>query len=489
MTFFAIETLTKILYLIAAIFFIYGIKKMGHPESARKGNVISIVGMMIGILVVLFFPVQENGIAVHESREINFLIFFIIFSCLFIGGGIGYFSAMKVKLTAMPEMVSLFNGFGGSCSMLIGFGEMVNFFSVAETSISKVLISIAAIFIGSITFSGSIVAWAKLSGFLSGFGKSKFNFFKPVLLRVVSFLLLFFILLLAFFIIKGEFQSIEFHTLHLLMLFLVISILYGFFFVAPIGGGDMPVIISLLNSLSGIAACISGFLYDNQFIIIGGILVGASGVILTILMCQAMNRSLLNVIFGSFGSKQSRQQVQKNQNCQEINLSDLAMQLKYAQKVIIVPGYGLAVAQAQHVCNEIEKLLEESGVQVSYAIHPVAGRMPGHMNVLLAEAQISYDKLIELQQANEQFPDTDVVMVIGANDVVNPDAKENSSSPIFGMPVLEVKLAKKIVILKRSMASGYAGIDNPLFYQENSAMLFGDAKKSLEELKSAIREV
>lgn len=461
-----LEIINKILYLVAVIFFVYGIKKMRNPETARKGNFLSIIGMSIGIITILFSPVYQ----------LNIFTLIIILSCLCFGSIIGYISSTKVKLTAMPELISLFNGFGGGCSMLIGFVEMYKVYLSQNFLMSGVVIGLSAIFIGSITLSGSFVAWGKLSGHF--FKKLKIPFAK-----FVNVAILIGTLFLAYLVIDSQLNSVE-----LLLLFTAISFLYGLTFVIPIGGGDMPVVISFLNSLSGIAACVSGLLYNNKFMIVGGVLVGSSGIILTVLMCKAMNRSFFNVILGDFGKSKNKAKSVDGE-IKEISLSDLAVQLKYAQKVIVVPGYGLAVAQAQHLCHEIEKLLEENGVNFFYAIHPVAGRMPGHMNVLLAEAQVSYDKLLELEQANENFPTTDVVLVVGANDVVNPDAKDNSGSPIYGMPILEVKSAKKTIVLKRSMASGYAGIQNPLFFSDNTNMLFGDAKETLGNLKTEINSI
>ena len=464
------DTIVELLYLIGTIFFIYGIKRMSHPDTARSGNFIGAVGMTIGILTILFAPFDYSNNII--------LIYAIILIAIILGSVIGVYASIKVKLTAMPEMVSLFNGFGGGCSMLIGYTELYKFVgsSVANNPL-LVLTGIFAVFVGAITLIGSIVAWGKLSGFLRDVIKLPFPQF-------INFVLLIGIIIVGYFIMTTTVLSASF-----IGMLILVSCIYGFTFVTPIGGGDMPVVISLLNSFSGIAATISGFLYNNTFMIVGGLLVGASGTILTILMCRAMNRSLINVLIGGLGATSLSVDGDENKVVREITFSDLSVQLKYSSRVMIVPGYGLAVAQAQHACHELEKQLEAEGVQVSYAIHPVAGRMPGHMNVLLAEAQVSYEKLLELEPANEQFTSTDVILVIGANDVVNPAAKENPGSPIYGMPILDVEQAKTVVVFKRSMRTGYAGVDNPLFYRENTRMLFGDAKDSLSKLKNEVINV
>ena len=464
------DTIVELLYLIGTIFFIYGIKRMSHPDTARSGNFVGAVGMIIGILTILFAPFDYSNNVI--------LIYAIILIAIILGSVIGVYASIKVKLTAMPEMVSLFNGFGGGCSMLIGYTELYKFVGSSVTNNPLlVLTGIFAVFVGAITLIGSIVAWGKLSGFLRDVIKLPFPQF-------INFVLLIGIIIVGYFIMTTTVLSASF-----IGMLILVSCIYGFTFVTPIGGGDMPVVISLLNSFSGIAATISGFLYNNTFMIVGGLLVGASGTILTILMCRAMNRSLINVLIGGLGATSLSVDGDENKVVREITFSDLSVQLKYSSRVMIVPGYGLAVAQAQHACHELEKQLEAEGVQVSYAIHPVAGRMPGHMNVLLAESQVSYEKLLELEPANEQFTSTDVILVIGANDVVNPAAKENPGSPIYGMPILDVEQAKTVVVFKRSMRTGYAGVDNPLFYRENTRMLFGDAKDSLSKLKNEVINV
>ena len=461
------DVLREVLYLVGMIFFIVGLKRMSAAKTARGGNFIGAIGMSIGILVILFVPL--------EGATNNYLL---IFLALIIGSVIGYIASVRVALTAMPEMVSLFNGFGGGCSMFIGFTELYKV--SAGTSIAsqlEIITGLFAIFVGAITLIGSIVAWGKLSGALR-------DQIRLPLPQVINLLLLVASIVIGITILQsGQIQ------VGALLLLTLVSMVYGFTFVTPIGGGDMPVVISLLNSFSGIAAAISGLLYLNNFMVIGGILVGASGIILTVLMCQAMNRSIFNVLIGGLGAKASVGGDDGDKTVRETNPSDLAVQLKYAQKVMIIPGYGLATAQAQHACYELEKSLEAEGVQVFYGIHPVAGRMPGHMNVLLAEAQVPYDQLLELEPSNDQLPTTDVVLVIGANDVVNPAAKESPGCPIYGMPILEAESAKTVVVFKRSMNTGYAGVDNPLFYRENTRMLFGDAKQSLNLIKAELNNI
>lgn len=458
------DKITEIVYLIGTVLFVIGLKKMSNAKTARSGNTIGAVGMGLGILVILFIPLNNTSN--------NYVI---IFAALALGTVIGYIASVKVALTSMPEMVSLFNGLGGGCSMFIGFTEvykMLNRLSVGTEL--GMLTGIFAIFVGAITLTGSLVAWGKLSGKVSDKLKIPFP-------QIVNLIMLIVCIVLGVMLMGSQYGGI-----FIVVLLVVVAMIYGITFVMPIGGGDMPVVISLLNSLSGIAAAISGLLYQNNFMIIGGILVGASGTILTVLMCKAMNRSLANVLIGGFGSSAVAGGDDGDKTVREITYSDLAVQLKYAGKVILVPGYGLAMAQAQHACYELEKSLEAEGVQFYYGIHPVAGRMPGHMNVLLAEAQVPYDKLLELEPSNEQFDSTDIVLVIGANDVVNPAAKENPGSPIYGMPILDTERAKMTVVFKRSMNPGYAGIENPLFFKEKTRMLFGDAKDSLSKIKAEL---
>jgi NAD(P) transhydrogenase subunit beta len=451
------------LYLICIILFIVGLKRLSSPDTAKKGNMIAGIGMGAAMLITMFYPM--------ETSSNNYLW---IVGGLILGGVIGYVAAKKVKMTKMPEMVSLFNGLGGACSMLIAAVEFVNLPEGTPMMSGQVLTIIFALFVGSIAFTGSIVAWGKLDGFL----RDSLVLPAPQVINLV--------MLLAVFGLSGYIMMQPEMSVMLVMILLVLSMVYGVTFVTPIGGGDMPVVISLLNSFTGIAAAGAGLIYGNQVMIVGGIIVGASGTILTVLMCNAMNRSLLNVIIGGFGGGGAGAGSGREEVVKEATHADLAIQLKYSNKVIVVPGYGLAVAQAQHTVHDLEKLLEAEGVEVKYAIHPVAGRMPGHMNVLLAEADVPYPNLLDLEDANEQFPSTDIVLVIGANDVVNPAAKEDQSSPIYGMPILDVELAKHVIVMKRSMNTGYAGIQNPLFFGEKTRMLFGDAKDSLNKLKTEV---
>lgn len=451
------------LYLVCIVLFIIGLKRLSHPDTAQKGNLIAGIGMGLAILLTIFYPMQ------NDSNNYGWIA-----GGLILGGSVGYFAAIRVKMTAMPEMVSLFNGLGGACSMLIATVEFYNLPEGTPMMSAQVLTIIFALFIGTLTFTGSIVAWGKLDGFF----RDSIVLPKP---QVINIVLLAIILGLSGYIMIQP--GLNFN---LVLILLFLSALYGVTFVMPIGGGDMPVVISLLNSFSGIAAAVAGLIYGNQVMIVGGIIVGASGTILSVLMCNAMNRSLLNVIIGGFGSSGKSSGSDREQVVKEATFGDTAIQLKYSNKVLIVPGYGLAVAQAQHTCHDLEKALEAEGVDVKYAIHPVAGRMPGHMNVLLAEADVPYPKLLDLEDANEQMPSTDMVLVIGANDVVNPAAKEDPGSPIYGMPILDVEQAKTVIVLKRSMRPGYAGIENPLFFGDKTKMLFGDAKDSLSKLKTEV---
>ena len=462
------QHLLTIIYLIASISFIVGLKMLAHPARARKGNLIAAAGMALAILGTIFLY-EEDGIKLGNHLW--------IFSGLLIGSVIGTFAAKKVKMTAMPEMVSMFNGMGGACAALIGiveYNHLQHHGIVAPKGM--LLIIVLGLIIGSISFAGSMIAWGKLNGKIKDYAFKGQHFFNILLLLIILALAIYFIGW------NPENSGRVFYSIFLL------SLLYGVFFVFPIGGADMPVVISLLNSFTGVAAACGGFLYDNKVMLTGGILVGAAGTLLTILMCKAMNRSLVNVLIGSFGGSNVTGSNDKVYGqYKEISLSDAAMVMAYANKLMIVPGYGLAVAQAQHICHDLEKLLEEKGVEVKYAIHPVAGRMPGHMNVLLAEADVPYDKLLEMEQANDEFKNTDVVLVLGANDVVNPAAKTDPSSPIYGMPILEVDRAKTTIVNKRSMKPGYAGIENELFFQPKTSMLFGDAKKVLHDLVAEIK--
>jgi NAD(P) transhydrogenase subunit beta len=432
--------------------------------------------MTIAILGTIFLYTSETGEQLGNYPW--------IFGGLLVGGVVGTLAAKKVKMTAMPEMVSMFNGMGGACAALISIVEFNHLYKEIEEGVVSsgevqptVLIIVLGLIIGSVSFAGSMIAWGKLNGKVKDFSFTGQNILNLLLLAVT--------------IGAGAYLVYD-PTQHVLVYAILgMALIYGVLFVMPIGGADMPVVISLLNSFTGVAAACGGFLYDNKVMLTGGILVGAAGTLLTILMCKAMNRSLANVLIGSFGgNKTGGPAGSKEQGAyKEISLSDAAMVMSYANKVMIVPGYGLAVAQAQHVCHELEKILEEKGVEVKYAIHPVAGRMPGHMNVLLAEADVPYEKLLEMEQANDEFKTCDVVLILGANDVVNPAAKTDPASPIYGMPILEVEFAKTVIVNKRSMKPGYAGIENDLFFQPKTSMLFGDAKKVLQDVCAEVKAV
>ncbi|MBK7689974.1 MAG: NAD(P)(+) transhydrogenase (Re/Si-specific) subunit beta [Bacteroidetes bacterium] len=482
-------------YLLGSISFIVGLKMLSHPDTARKGNLYAAVGMTIAILATIFLYTDESG-----KHLGNYLW---IFGGLIIGTVIGTMMAKKVQMTAMPQMVSLFNGMGGACAAIISIVEfkhllhkqeqstdIISSITEALSSIMKTTVAPAnnqlilltillGLVIGTVSFFGSMVAFGKLNGNINDKtlpGQQVIN---------IGLLLIIVALLVA--MITG-FTGLD-NTLLFWILF-GISALYGVLFVMPIGGADMPVVISLLNSFTGVAAACGGFLYSNPVMLTGGILVGSAGTILTILMCKAMNRSLTNVIVGAFGGGSAAAGgAQVGGTYKEISMSDTAVLMAYSKRVVIVPGYGLAVAQAQHTCHELEKVLEEKGVELTYAIHPVAGRMPGHMNVLLAEADVPYEKLKEMEEINPEFAQTDVVLILGANDVVNPAAKSDPSSPIYGMPILEVENATHVIVNKRSMKPGYAGIENALFYQPKTSMLFGDAKKVLQDLVSELKSL
>jgi len=452
-----------IIYLIASVTFILGLKMLSNPKTARNGNLLAAAGMIAAILGTIFL---------HQGRIDN-VIYGLIFGAIALGTVVGWLTAKRVQMTKMPELVSLFNGMGGACAALIGLVE----FHHNVNNPTNVAIILAGMIIGSVSFSGSIIAWAKLNGTL----KNAIRLPKYNILNTAIMVGLF---AYAFFIVWSETHS----EVHLYLLFFA-ALIYGVLFVIPIGGADMPVVISLLNSFTGLAAAFGGFLYGNQVMLTGGILVGSAGTLLTLVMCKAMNRPLFNVIFGAFGESDTSQATETGTQgtVKEVGPSDLAVQMNYSNKILIVPGYGLAVAQAQHIIKELEQILEDRGVEVAYAIHPVAGRMPGHMNVLLAESNVDYDKLKEMEDVNPEFSQTDLVLVVGANDVVNPAAKTDPSSPIFGMPILEVENAKHVVVNKRSMNAGYAGIQNELFFRDKTSMLFGDAKKVLTELLEELK--
>lgn len=508
--------LLTIIYLIASVTFILGLKMLSHPETARRGNLIAAAGMTLAVFGTIF--IYKDPFTEERLHNYGW-----IFGGIVIGGVIGVLAAKKVKMTAMPEMVSMFNGMGGACAALISINEFNHFLKESfvirvndpmDTSVLGqgiavdygMLITIfLGLIIGSVSFAGSMIAWGKLNGKIKDWSFKGQHLVNLVVLGLVLGLTIFLISTInSSYEIENGFltntankvsinaQLVNIHTSVYVLFYLIffLALVYGVFFVAPIGGADMPVVISLLNSFTGVAAACGGFLYGNKVMLTGGILVGAAGTLLTILMCKAMNRSLANVLIGSFGGSKTGAGAAREQGAyKEITLSDAAVVMAYANKVMIVPGYGLAVAQAQHACHELEKLLTAKGVEVKYAIHPVAGRMPGHMNVLLAEADVNYEKLLEMEEANSEFPTTDVVLILGANDVVNPAAKNDPASPIYGMPVLDVELAKTVIVNKRSMKPGYAGIENELFFQPKTSMLFGDAKKVLQDLIGEIKNL
>ena len=460
------DFLLEFSYIVSCVTFIIGLRMLSSPDTARKGNSIAAAGMGVAILGTLLFHRDADGGAIGNYAWIA--------GALAAGSVGGYLMATRVQMTAMPQMVSFFNGTGGATSALIASIEL---FGNPDPDAGFLLVAYLGIVVGAVTFSGSMVAYGKLDDKIKDLGG-----------RFLSWLnLLFLVVMLAltgYGVANLGLGDVGNWAL------LGISLAYGLLFVMPIGGADMPVVIALLNSLSGIAGAIGGLLYDNNVMLIGGILVGASGLILTLLMCNAMNRSLMNVLIGGFGgSGGGSTQAAGDQVAREITLNDTAILCAYASRVCIVPGYGLAVAQAQHVCHEFEKKLSDSGVEVYYAIHPVAGRMPGHMNVLLAEADVPYPKLVEMDDANPLLPNTDVCIIVGANDVVNPAAETDPGSPIYGMPVIRVWEARHVIVLKRSMRPGYAGIENPLFFHERTKMLFGDAKDTIQKLVAELKNL
>lgn len=448
--------LINAVYVIAAALFIYGLKQLGSPATAVRGNQLSAVGMFLAVVVTLF------------AREI--IEFQWILAAVAVGSIIGAVAAQRVAMTGMPEMVALFNGSGGIASLFVGWAALYN----TGNSTFTIFTILVSILIGGMTFSGSIVAWGKLSEVMSSkaivFGAQRF----------VNVLIL--IALVACGVLFAFDPALASPYLYAVI---GLSLLFGVMAVIPIGGADMPVVISLLNSYSGLAACAAGFAINNTILIVAGSLVGAAGIILTNIMCKSMNRSLGNVLFSGFGAAKAATKVEGEVN--PINAQDAYLILESAGSVTFVPGYGMAVAQAQHVVRELGELLEANGTEVTYAIHPVAGRMPGHMNVLLAEADVPYDQLIEMDDINPRIQYVDVAVVIGANDVVNPAAREDENSPIYGMPIINVDKARTVFVLKRSMASGFSGVDNPLFFGDNTRMLFGDAKASLSAVAAEFK--
>ncbi|MCP4305313.1 MAG: NAD(P)(+) transhydrogenase (Re/Si-specific) subunit beta [bacterium] len=455
--------MTELLYLGAAVLFILGLKQLSSPRTARRGNMLASVGMLTALIVTL--------------ANMDNIGWGPIIAGLLVGGGVGAALALRVKMTSMPELVAAFNGFGGVASALVALAEIERTYGFGGVfSVETGVVVALSLAIGSITFSGSFVAFGKLNGSLPG---------KPIMLpggQVIN-------ALLAAAIIGVSGWAIAADSALAFWIVVALALLLGVLAVIPIGGADMPVVISLLNSFSGVAAAMAGFVIGNSALIIGGALVGAAGLILTLQMGEAMNRTIANVLFSGFGATPAGPVTTSDKPVKNATPDDVAIALAYAENVIVVPGYGLAVAQAQHAVRDLATILEERGVTVDYAIHPVAGRMPGHMNVLLAEADVPYDQLLDLDQSNPKFGQTDVALVIGANDVVNPSARDDDTSPIYGMPILEVDLATTVVVVKRSLSPGFAGIDNPLFYDEGTMMLFADGKAAVESVISAIGNV
>jgi NAD(P) transhydrogenase subunit beta len=458
--------LTQLLYLVSSVLFIIGLKWLNSPATARKGNLTSLGGMLLAMAITLLNPAIRS--------------FWVLLAGVAVGTALGLWQAYSVKMTGMPQMVALLNGWGGGASMIVGAAEFVRAYqlnAMIPTPIGVVMQ--LSLFVGAVTLTGSLIAFSKLQEILPG---------RPITLPGHNYLnaaLFFVIVAIAVWQISTEVPL-------LLPFFLLcaLALVMGVMLVIPIGGADMPVVISLLNSYSGIAAGMTGFVINNDVLIIAGALVGSSGIILSQIMCKAMNRSLTNVLFGAFGATAATAGAKSaaGLTVKSIAPEDLAVQVAYAQKMIVVPGYGMAVAQAQHQVRELADLVEKRGGTVKYAIHPVAGRMPGHMNVLLAEANVPYDRLYEMDEINPEFDETDVCLVIGANDVVNPAARHDTSSPIYGMPIINADKAKMCVVLKRSMAAGFAGIENELFYEPRTWMLFGDAKQSLQKLISEVKQ-
>jgi len=469
------SSLTSVAYLGATILFILSLGGLSNPETSRRGNLYGMIGMTIAVLATVFGPrVTMEGLP-------------WIIGAMVVGGSIGLYAARKVQMTQMPELVALMHSLVGLAACLVGFANYIDpmaavGLSHAEKAIHEIEVYIG-ILIGAVTFSGSLIAFGKLAGKIGG---------KPLLIPGRHFLNLIGLVVVIFFGWQFMLADSTYAGLIALTVMTVIALLFGIHMVMAIGGADMPVVVSMLNSYSGWAAAATGFMLNNDLLIVTGALVGSSGAILSYIMCRAMNRNFISVIAGGFGTgggapAKTGGDAQPAGEVVAISATETAELLREAKSVIIVPGYGMAVAQAQHVVNEITQVLREKGVNVRFGIHPVAGRMPGHMNVLLAEAKVPYDIVMEMDELNEDFPDTDVSIVIGANDIVNPAAQEEPGSPIAGMPVLEVWKAKTSIVMKRSMASGYAGVDNPLFYKENNRMLFGDAKKMLDEVLVALK--
>ena len=456
-------------YLVAAVLLFLGLKRLSSPATARNGNAIAAAGILLAVVVTLL------------DRSIEREGFYVIVAGIVVGAGVGAILARSIQMTAMPQLVAVFNGFGGAGSAVVAAAEYIRLADSSEGVPIDVSVTIMlGTLVGLVTFSGSIVAFTKLQELIDG---------KPItfpLQKTISAVIFAGIAALIVYLI-----AVDDPTTNAYYGLVFLCLLLGVLMVIPIGGADMPVVISLLNSYSGIAAAMAGFALGNTMLIIAGSLVGAAGLILTQIMTKAMNRSLVNVLFGAFGAQASSTATggEQDKAVREATPDDAAVAMAYSGTVVLVPGYGLAVARAQHQLKELSELLEERGVDVRYAIHPVAGRMPGHMNVLLAEADVPYDKLFDLDEINDRFPNTDFVLVVGANDVVNPAARDEQGSPIYGMPILEVDKSGQVLVLKRSMNPGFAGLDNELFYKDNTMMLFGDAQESLTRLIGAVKDV
>jgi NAD(P) transhydrogenase subunit beta len=460
------SSIVSILYLISALLFIFSLRGLSHPESSRVGNILGIIGMVIAIVTTLMFK--------------NVLSYTEIGIAILIGGFIGTIIALKIEMTALPQLIAAFHSLVGLAAVFVAAAafydpESFNIGNIGTISKSSLVEMSIGTFIGAVTFSGSVLAFGKLQGTISG---------NPIVFKfqhLINALIFLFIIILIVFFVLTQSPSIFWAIV-------IISILLGFLVVIPIGGADMPVVISMLNSYSGWAACGIGFTLSNNLLIITGALVGSSGAILSYIMSKGMNRSILSVVLGGFGGEQTNVKVsdQSDKIVKQGNAEDAAYILKNADSVIIIPGYGMAVAQAQHALREMGDILKKSGISVRYAIHPVAGRMPGHMNVLLAEANVPYEEVLELDEINHDFPMTEVSFVIGANDVTNPAAKTDETSPIYGMPILDVEKSGTVLFIKRSLATGYSGVDNELFYRDNTTMLFGDAKKMCENIVKAL---
>lgn len=460
------QIVSYLIYLIASILFIFGIKKLGSPKTARQGNFLSSLGMFLAVVITLF-----------DQRVLTFE--FIIIGIV-VGSAIGAVMALKVPMTGMPQMVGLLNGFGGGASALVAFAEYYHIMNISSTlEISTGITIVLSVLIGAVTFTGSLIAFGKLQGLVTG------KVVKYPLQNPINILLLLVVLVAGIYVVMNPANDT------LLLIIVAIALVLGVLLVLPIGGADMPVAVSLLNSYSGLAASMTGFVLQNNMLIIAGALVGASGIILTLIMCRGMNRSLMNVVLGGWEDAGSGGAATGGPqgDAKSVDAEELAMILDSAQSVVIVPGYGMAVAQAQHAVRDLTNILEKKNINVRFAIHPVAGRMPGHMNVLLAEAQVSYDKLFALEDINDDFPNVDVALIIGANDVVNPAARHDQNSPIYGMPILNVDYAKTVVVNKRSLNVGYAGIQNELFFYPNTLMFFGSAKEAVSKLVNEIKEL